>query len=54
MRPQPKFPFNALVDTETEELRRRLQERLDVSLGRLIAEALRALEEKIAATEPAE
>ena len=49
MRPQakPRVNFSTQVSIETDERRRRLQERTGLSAPRLIADALRELEARL-------
>jgi hypothetical protein len=44
---QPTFNFFTRIDPETDALRRRLQELLDVSGPELVSQAFRALEESL-------
>jgi hypothetical protein len=47
--PQPSINFHARIDLDTEERRRRLQDRTGLSAPRLLREALRAYERALAA-----
>jgi len=49
---EPKIICNVLLSVEADERRRRLQAELGLKMPGLIASALKALEEKIAATTP--
>jgi hypothetical protein len=42
--PKPSFNFHARIDCDTEERRRRLQERTGLSAPRLVREAFQELE----------